>query len=195
MDINKDIENCDVKSTNFKKYFISKLINIVSATINEDLSYIKTKDIIAGLKPENTNYLLTKIGEININFNIDIENIRDKLKNNQETSDQSSTNKSENISHKQINRKQSARITKNSNDNNSDKPIIPKISLKKVQQINDKLSENRFTNVFISNTKKLERPRTARRAPPKIQNNVVNNDDSTTNNDSNNVISMDVLKL
>ncbi|ETO34824.1 hypothetical protein RFI_02263 [Reticulomyxa filosa] len=54
-----DLSSENIKDAQFKKDFLTKLIQIVSATIDEDLTRrVKVKKIIAGVDPEQTNYLL-----------------------------------------------------------------------------------------------------------------------------------------
>lgn len=188
LDEDKDLNQANIKDAKFKYYFLSKLIVIVSATLNEDLSFIDPKHIIAGRKPEDTNCLLTALANASTS-KIDIDRIKESIKQRQQS--------------KKSSPKQDVKKAAEEDENVGKKtarrnaPIMPKLQLEQLQSSDKKQSKavqpikpkavilSKDEKMSTAKTKKseeqkpfaaihkLQRPRTARRAPPKLKTNVI----------------------
>eukprot|EP01084_Bolivina_argentea_P229733 387669_1 len=214
LDENKDITNANIKDAKFKYYFLSKLIIIISATINEDLSFIDPKNIIAGRKPEDTNYLLTKLANAST-LQININQIKEQIitisenKKSARKEEKQKQLKEENIKTEENIEsvgKNTARktVTKTA-------PVMPKLELDQLKInnvengmnddnkpikpssiLNERLSKRQMQQQHqqqqqekpFQAIQKLQRPRTARRAPPKLKSNVI--DDENNENEIDN---------
>ena len=208
LDEDKDINNANIKEAKFKYYFLSKLIVIVSATVNEDLSFIDPKNIIAGRKAKDTNCLLTKLANASTS-QFDVDEIKERIKQRYQNK-QSAVQKQE----EQI-KKGTENVGKDTARRNA--PIMPKLQLEQLQS-NDikhddakkrektpkaikpkadvikkeqKKEKDSKPQQAFAVIKKLQRPRTARRAPPKLKKNVI--EEKQANDMKNNLIIMDDL--
>eukprot|EP01083_Nonionella_stella_P021042 58344_1 len=189
VDEEKDITNADIKDGKFKYYFLSKLIVIVSATIDEDLSFVDPKNIIAGRNPQDTNCLLSKLGYA-ASLEVDVDQIKNKMNTFRQNIKSKKQNK-EKKTKEENRRKQSANVGKNTarkaapvmpklelEQLERNKPIKPSAELANVKQLEKKEAEKPFEAI-----QRLQRPRTARRAPPKLKSNVIEQKEKDVKND------------
>eukprot|EP00484_Ammonia_sp_Unknown_P001939 CAMPEP_0197022524 /NCGR_PEP_ID=MMETSP1384-20130603/3370_1 /TAXON_ID=29189 /ORGANISM="Ammonia sp." /LENGTH=698 /DNA_ID=CAMNT_0042450581 /DNA_START=38 /DNA_END=2134 /DNA_ORIENTATION=+ len=213
LDAEKDIKQADIKDVKFKYQFVVKLTLIVSATLNEDLSSIDPKNVIAGKKPEDTNVLLTKLAKAATTYNAaNVDDIKKRIQTLQEAHKrQKQQQQQQQAAQKKPTktktpRTQRADSKKQSNGGrHSARPVMPKLALDQLQSGNDAQKTDGSQIPQASHSKapvaeqqaetfqviqKLQRPRTARRAPPKLAPNVMDGESKEKEIETN-VIIMD----
>ena len=205
LDETADIANADIKDAKFKFHFLSKLIVIASAATDHDLSSVDPKQIIAGRNPEGTNLLLTRLAEA-ATAELDVEAVRKRIvvigqqqrAQNEEQKKQTTNSKDEKQRKSAQKKPEEAPSSGGTNTARKNAPIMPKLELEQLQKTANKpmsskppkpamaakpvkpvpvqLPQTEAPPQPFAAIQKLQRPRTARRAPPKLKSNVVEQD-------------------
>lgn len=184
-----DIAAADIKDAKFKFYFLSKLIVIASAATDDDLSSIDPKQIIAGRNPEGTNLLLTRLAEA-ATSELDVDSIKKRIAaiGQQRASAQRAAKEQRAQKKEAQSRPPLRESAPSANTARVAAPIMPKLELEQLQKTQTQPLGSKQKAVRAAPAKqeeapsqpppfqaiqKLQRPRTARRAPPKLKSNVV----------------------